>query len=496
MRTVKNRLGRGASADAIAFMLIKLVTICLGFVVTRLLSQHLSTYDYGTYSQVLLISTTVSSLTILGMIDGVNFFHCCTQNVEEQETYTATLFSMQCIVSASAGAVVMLLGSVISAGFENPDVKKFLLFAAVLPLLQNLISMLQILMVSVGKARMIALRNLIVSVVRLAAVLLVVNVARNVALILAVTVVMDAAQIALFLWILRKNGCKLSLRNTDFRLVYRILNYCIPMAVFTVIHTLNRDCDKYLIAWLTDTETLAIYTNASKILPFDIILTSFCTVLQPEITRLVAERKWNTAASLYRLFLEITYVSTTIMCGAALCAAPQLMELLYTSKYLSGLTVFSIYILVDMIRFTNLTMILTAAGKTKKLMYLSFLSFGANALLNILLFYIFGMTGPALATFVTTLGVGLAMFSMGAKELGIGWTELFDLKYMGVFLAENLVALCLFTMLQRGLTQRGVHYILVLFLTCIPYGVCLLALNGKRILQNLKQVNRVSDSRI
>ena len=58
---------------------IKLVTIALSFVVTRLLSQFLSKHDYGTYSQILLIVSTVTSVTILGMADGVNYFYCSRQ---------------------------------------------------------------------------------------------------------------------------------------------------------------------------------------------------------------------------------------------------------------------------------------------------------------------------------------------------------------------------------------------------------------------------------
>lgn len=62
---IKNRLSlHGASADAAALIVVKLMTMTVSLVVTRLLSQCLSVYDYGTYSQVLLVSSTVASLTI------------------------------------------------------------------------------------------------------------------------------------------------------------------------------------------------------------------------------------------------------------------------------------------------------------------------------------------------------------------------------------------------------------------------------------------------
>ncbi|MCC8065317.1 MAG: hypothetical protein LIO70_09570, partial [Clostridiales bacterium] len=58
---------RGLSGDALLLTFIRLVTMTLSFAVTRLLSQQLTVYDYGTYSEILLIVSTVSSLTILGM---------------------------------------------------------------------------------------------------------------------------------------------------------------------------------------------------------------------------------------------------------------------------------------------------------------------------------------------------------------------------------------------------------------------------------------------
>lgn len=486
--SVKRGLGNGASSDAVMLILIRLVTMGLAFVVTRLLSQYLSTYDYGTYSQVILVSTTVASVTILGMIDGVNFFNCSIRDQQKREAYIATLFSLQCIVSTAAGMMLMLFGSVIARSFENPDLQKLMIFAAVLPLLQNLIPMLQVLLVSVGKARMLAYRNLTVSVIRLLTVIVTVTIVRDVALILGVTVLLDVLQIGLFVRVLGKNGCLISLRRSDFHLIRRILSYCIPMALFIIINSLNRDCDKYLIALVTDTETLAVYTNASKLLPFDIVQNSFCTVLQPRITRLVAEKKDAEARNLYKHFLEITYVSTVAMCGAALCVSPQLMELLYSAKYIRGLPVFCVYILVDMIRFTNITLILSAAGKAKKLMCLGIVSLGANVVLNIGLYAALGVVGPAIATLVVTLVIGAVMLWMSARELGIRMREFFACRYLVLFLAENGAVLVLLLHLRLWLERMGLHYVLILMLTGALYGGILLLLNGRRFIRNMRAI--------
>ena len=49
----------------------------------------------------------------------------------------------------------------------------------------------------------------------------------------------------------------------------------------------------------------------------------------------------------YKALLEISYISTAILCISAVCVAPELMTFLYTEKYISGLKVFIVYIIVD-----------------------------------------------------------------------------------------------------------------------------------------------------
>lgn len=49
-----------------------------------------------------------------------------------------------------------------------------MIYAAVLPFLQNILSMTQVLMLSVGKAKVLAVRNLVISLLRLLIVILVI----------------------------------------------------------------------------------------------------------------------------------------------------------------------------------------------------------------------------------------------------------------------------------------------------------------------------------
>lgn len=488
----KLKLPGGKSTDALLLTFVKLLSPMLNLVITRLLSEFLTVYDYGTYSQILLLVSTVVSLTTLGLIDGVNFFYCREPNPEKKEAYIATIFSFQCVVNTVAGAMVLVLCHPICQYFANPDVRRLLIFAAALPFLQNLLSLFQVLLVAVGKARLLALRNLLVSLLRLAAVSCLILFVQDVALVLLTTVVLDLLQVVFFRCILKKNRCAISLKKTDFRLLPQIFRYCVPMAVFVVVNTLSRDCDKYLIGLCTDTATLAIYSNASKFLPFDTLLTSFYTVLLPEFTRLLAQARKEQAAQLYRHFMELACISNGILYCAILAAAPQLMELFYSAKYLSGLPIFMIYILVDLFRFTNTTLILTAAGKTKTLMFLGLCALGVNGIANVLFFHLWGWTGPAVATLLTTVLLGLALFYHAARALQIRMRSIFRLKFLLRFFGESLILTALLFFVQSWMARQGVHYIVILALVCLSYCAIMFLLHGKRLLFDLKQINRVA----
>lgn len=485
----KQSLGLGSSRDAVLLMAVKLITTVLGLVTTRLLSEYLSLYDYGTYSQITLIASVVSSATILGMMDGVNYFFHSDPNPEQREKNVCSIFTLQCMVGTVAGGLVLALSSPLCAYFENPKIRNLLIFAAALPLLQNLIGMMQVLLVAAGKAALLAIRNFVVSALRLLVVMAVVVFVGSVPVVLLTTVVLDLGQILFFYLVLRKQDCTLHFQWVSGKMLRRILGYCAPMAVYTLVSALNRDVDKYLVATWTDTQTLAIYSNASRVLPFDIVITSFTTVLLPRISHAVATGEKECAAKLYRQFLEIAYISTTVLCCAALAASPQLMKLLYSNKYLEGWKVFCIYIVVDLLRFTNITMVLSAAGKTGRLMLFALGAVALNVLLNCLLFQLWGLEGLAMATLITTLVMGLFIMASGAKELGCGFWKLFDWKYLSLFFAENMVLLFLLYRVQMWLENRDVHYFVILLLICGSYCLIMLALNGKRLLRRMKHVN-------
>ena len=469
-----------------------MITLVLGILITRVLSGHFSLQEYGTYSQIMLLITTISSMTTLGMMDGINFFFCKESITEKRDSYVSTIFGLQYISGTIVSVGVLLCTIPISKYFGNDSIKPLIIFAAVLPVLHNTIQLLQVMFVAIGKAKQIAVRNFIVSVLKLIAVTLSCYVFNNIAVVFLCQLITDSLQVAYFVITLYKNNCKINLFKFNKTLVREILTYCIPMAMFAVVKSLNRDANKFVISYFTDTETLAVYTNASKLLPFDIIMASFVTVLMPYITSCISKKKYEQCHTLYKSFLEISYISTTILAMGAICIAPELMRFLYTEKYTTqsfSIIVFIIYIFVDIMSVLNITLILSAAGKTKTIMFASIGAFVVNMVLNILLFFAMGEVGPALSTLIVTIGQGILLLSVSAKELKTNIFKMFEIKYLLCFIVELAVCSVAAILLRNLMMARGIHYMVILFVVYSLFVGVLLLLNVKRLFKNFKIVN-------
>ena len=302
-------------------------------------------------------------------------------------------------------------------------------------------------------------------------------------------VLLDFIQTVYFTSSLKKAGYEIHIFRFDTGLIKEILLYCIPMAMFCVVKSLTRDCDKFIISFFTDTETLAVYANASKLLPFDIVMGAFVTVLQPYFTRYISEKKYEETRKLYQYFLEISFIFTAVMAVGAICASPEVMEFLYTKKYLSGVPVFIIYTIIDIVGILNLTFILCAAGKTKTVMYASLGTFWANLVLNLVFFRCLGITGPALSSLLVMVVQGIALLILCCREMKAKVTQVFDVRYMLKFAAELLFWLFLLTQFRRFLVEKEIHYFIRLVLLYGLYVFPLLVVNIRRIFFDLGRIN-------
>ena len=484
------RIRNGAATNSILLTVVQIITTGLGLIITKLLSVCFSLQEYGTYSQTLLVTSTVTSISILGLTNATNYFYNRTNEEKVQRTYIATIFTLQYIVGIFCAIIVIVFRGVIAKYFDNQNLTLSLPVVAFTPFLSNLISMYQTLFVSIGKAKVLVLRNLLVSLIRLFSVCLACFVFDNIVTILVVVLCLDIGQVVYFYCFYRTCKYSIKVQDSSLSLLKEILAFSIPMSIYVLTNSLSRDIDKYVISAFANTETLAIYTNAAKILPFDILTSSLITVLIPIITRLINQKQHKEAKRVFQFYLRIGYILTFTFVGGAVALSKNLMLFLYDEKYLAGHSVFVIYLFVDMIRFANVTTILSGAGKTKILMFVSVVALVCNGAFNIIGYHLFGLVGPAIVTLLITFVMTVTLLYYGARTIESRIEELFNFKEILLIAFEILLVGSAVSVLSKFLDICRVPYVFSLIGCYGLYLIILVSINYKRVLECYRQLNQ------
>lgn len=479
---------RGNSVDAGLLTLVKINTAVLGLICTRLISVNFSYQDYATYSQALLCATTITSIAILGLTDAVNLFFNKIKTKQTQKQIIATIFNLQYVSGLVCGIILVLCAPMLTDYFDNEQLSPALYWVAFVPLMTNLLAMQQVLFICIKKSKVIAVRNLIVSIIRLIIYLVACFVIKDIVSIIILTFICDTLQVIYFKFLLHKYGISFGIRDGSWSYVRKILSFSLPMVAYVLCSSLMRDADKYIIGYFTSTEIFAVYSNASRILPFDLVTASFVTVLLPVLTKSIQSRDYKQSQLVYGNYLNFGLIVIGILVSAAIITAPQLLNLLYGPKYLKGQGVFIVYLLVSLVRFTNFSFIYAAAGNSKAIMKVSIISLLSNILFALLLFHLIGPIGCALSNLTVSFATNIYLMHDGARYIGTNIFKLVDLKSVSMLALASVILYFAYGALKENLNAVSTNWIAFLISYCL-----LVAMMGflfqRKIFASLKSIN-------
>lgn len=430
----------GTSLDGLLLACIRLLTTVLGILSTMLLSRSLSLLEYGTYSQANLVISLGTSFSILGLTDGTLYFFNKAKNEEEARCSLNTIFAIQVGIGVLLGIAIVFCRSWIIAYYGNPNLAGLFIYIAFRPLLNNLISMLQTLQVSIGRAKAIAVRNIIIAVAKICSIYFAVVIGNDIKFIFIILLVLDAITV-LYFWItFEKDKFPIQVWKADTGKIIEIIKFCVPMGIYILTNSLSRDIDKVCIGRLAGTEMLAIYTNCSTVLPVDIISSAFLTVVVPIMTRLVSNKQLKEGRELFSQYIQLGYFTTVTFSAVLFTLSREVICFLYGEKYLGGQVVFLMYTIVSGLRFASLSLVLSANGDTKKLMNISIIGLVANLFLNIVLYYVIGFIGPAVATVIITVATTIILFKYSVRILNCTFNDVICFKQLIKYLVEVIAA--------------------------------------------------------
>lgn len=385
------------------FMLIvvRVMAILIGLIGTRLLSSSFSYLEYGTYSQLNLIVEVMTSLSILGMADGVNFYFSKARDSKDYSFVNAT-FGLQLLIGIFDALFLILLSEKCSYMLNNPHLKQYIIWIAFRPLLLNYISMLTVINVAVGNSSIIAIRNGLFSLFKFVGILIAIYYDNDILAILIVFLGFDFISVLIYMYMYQTRGPGLKIIFIP-KYWREIISFCFPIGAYVLVNGLFRSADKIVVSLLGNVADFSIYTNGAAQLPFDIVWTSVQMISLPIITYNITSNDKYSAFKNFCCCMRINLVFTIPLVIVSIITAPELIYLLYGDKYYDSIPIFRIYVLTEMIKFLGTSLILTTCGKGKYLLKVSLLMLGSNCVLDVILFKCFGLVGPAIATVAVTM---------------------------------------------------------------------------------------------
>ena len=479
-------------SDSLALALVKLLTMLVSIISTMVLSRKLDLVSYGTYSTANLITNTATSLSALGLLDAVNYYYN-SKPKDKNGKYINTIFAFVIFNGLITALLILYFGRNIQEYFHNPLLTSVYIYIIFRPMLANLGLGLQNLQVSIGKAKVVAIRNIIISFVKLFAVIITAYYTENIQTIFGCMLIVEAISLVFYYKVLKENDIKINPLKIDFGLIKETLVYCIPMGVYIQTNALSRDLDKYVIGYFENTEKMAIFSNVSTKLPFDVISGPLLMVLIPILTRCINNNDYENGLRLFKANIKLGYTVTFIIGAVVLALSEPAILFLYGDKYLAGKTVFELYILVDMMNFISFSIVLGAKGKTKTLMFISTVALALNLVLNYVFYGFMGFVGPAIATVLVVFATNCVLLDVSSKVFGTLFFNLFDWKHVGKLITELIVIGFTVRKLSIYMENMNINYFIILFSLGALGVIFGLAMNIKEIKSTLGKLDQITE---
>ncbi|OMD89414.1 oligosaccharide flippase family protein [Paenibacillus odorifer] len=443
-----NSKNTSLGGDALKLTASKVIAMCISMVIAMLLSRFRTLEEYGTYSQILLAINLMTSLMLLGLPNSINYFLALSETDKEKQKFVSVYYTFSTILSVIVGLILICATPFMSSYFNNELIKDFIYFLAIYPWAKIIQSGIENIMVVYHKTSSLFIFRVLNSLSLLSIVLIVHAFKWSFQTYMLLFVLVESIfAISIYIIVKRISG-KLTV-SFDISIIKKVLLFSIPIGLASVVGTLNIELDRLMIGIFLDTEQLAIYTNASREMPVTIVAISLTAVLLPRLARLLKKGQNQKAANLWGNSTVLSYIIICFLASGFFIFASDVMRLLYSEKYLPGVSVFRVYNLVLLLKCTYFGMILNAKGKTKFIFYSSIISLVLNVVMSYFLFFTFGFIGPAIATFLSQLIIIIIQLNFTAKVVNIRFMKILPWKMLGLITLVNVLLGLLFLELKR-----------------------------------------------
>ncbi len=373
--------------------ILMLVTVVSGMVFARALSVA----DYGTYLQTFLAYDFAVPILTLGLPSALFYF---MPGAKDRQKGLVIDNLILLFIAALIFSLFLALGGaeLLAKRFNNPDLSKTLRWMIFYPIYTFPVLIGSAVWVTKDKVKLNALYNVITGVILTISLITAVLITRTYEVPTLVRICLPVIFLPVALYLIFKNVPG-QWYQPSISSMWTMAKFSIPLGLATVFGTVTRQMANMIVSLLTSPEEFAIFANGAKEVPLIGIVTgSIGVVIMADMAQNVKQGDLNKALELFR---KASVISATILLPVMvflMIFAESFIYILYSSKYNASVLPFRIYLFMLPIRIVYYGSAFIALGRTKAILYRSFISLLLTAIIAYLLTKWIGFIGAAIAT--------------------------------------------------------------------------------------------------
>lgn len=424
----------------------KFMNLGFTFLTTIILSNYRSLIEFGTYSQLVSISTLASSIIILGLPTSINYFLSLSKIKDERKKILSNFYTLSLILSTFIGILLFLLSNFVSDYFNNNLIRLYSFFLLIYPCSLIIGSSIDNVMIYYGKMKTLlfyrVVNSLVIFLISIFASIYTINFLTYIFILSIIMILFISFELLLVFL----NSDKFRF-EFDFFIIKKLMSYSIPIGIGSIFGIIAISIDKLMIGRMYSAEDFAIYTNAARQLPLNVVVVSLNAILIPHIVKRLSKGDIRTSIDLWKNATLISFAFLSFFAMILFVFAPDVISILFSDKYLPGVTIFRINSVSILVQTANYSLILNALGKTKYYLYFSFLTMILNIVFNIIFNIYLGLNGFILATLLTTTVTALIQLKVTSSVIRVSirqmfpWIGLFWILFLVIFLGLVLFIL-------------------------------------------------------
>jgi len=386
-----------STSKVISLSLAKSILMLVSVVSGMVFSRTLSVADYGTYLQTFLAYDFAVPVLTLGLPFALYYF---LPGEEKRQKGLVLDNLLLLFIAALVFSLFLFLGGaeLLAKRFNNPELSKTLRWMVFYPLYTFPVLLASAVWVVKDKVKLNAIYNVITGLILTISLILAALFTQSYEAPTLVRISIPLLFVPFALYFILKNVPG-EWDIPRLSSMWNMVKFAVPLGLASVLGTVTIQLSSIVVSLLTTPSDFAIYANGAKEVPIIGIVTgSIAVVLMADMAKKIKEGDLDTALKLFRKAAAVSASFLLPTMVFLMIFAESFINILYSSKYDASVIPFRIYLFMLPVRIVYYGSAFIALGKTKAILFRSFIELLFTAVFAYVLTDWIGYIGAAIAT--------------------------------------------------------------------------------------------------